>query len=100
MKMNERYTLKDEYRGLLDAKLSAWSMEEALDTIMGAYGWDQATEMAAIDRPSIFSQETDPALYELEMSVWANAYTRGKSATRYLPKSELRELLKAAIIAR
>ena len=94
------WTLKDEYRDLLDAKLSAATEAEAIEAVVAGY-YEIDKDTVQIDRPSIYG-DTESALYEFEMSLWRNAYALNSPWQRrcYLPKSELRELLKAVIIRR
>lgn len=89
----KRWTLKDQYRNLLDAKLSAATADEALDAIEGVWSWQGG--WAYMDFPSIFEKEHDPVLYAFLMSLWKNSYVRGWN--RYMPKEELRSLLQEVI---
>lgn len=92
----KRWTLKEPYRNLLDAKLSAATEAEAIDRLQATFSWRDA-DMAYIDRPSIFDEETDPSTYRWLLSLYQNAYTRSGSTVRLMPKEELRTLLQEVI---
>ena len=89
----KRWTLKEPYRNLIDVKLSAATADEACDAIERVWSWQDG--WAFIDCPSIFEKEQEPELYAFLMSFWKNSYVRG--AERYMPRQELRTLLREVI---
>ena len=89
----KRWTLKEPYRNLLDAKLSATSADEACDAIERVWSWQDG--WAYIDGPSIYEKEHDPVLYAFLMSLWKNSYVR--KSERYMPRQELRTMLQEVI---
>lgn len=92
------WTLKDEYRDLLDRKLSAATEAEAIEAVVAGY-YEIDKDTVQIDRPSIYG-DTESALYEFEMSLWRNAYVVNEPGPKrcFLYKQELRDMLKAAIV--
>ena len=83
-------TLKPEYRNLMDAKLRAETIADALHQLEAVFGWHQ--DWAIIEAPGLRNlDEENAALWEWERSLWANAYIRGDE--RRLPKDELHAAL-------
>lgn len=92
------WTLKDEYRDLLDAKLSAATKAEALEALLS--GWDQDAGNYEIEKPSLTLKALKPVQYHLERRLWDTAYYNDRGGPRVLPKEELLELLQEAITER
>lgn len=93
------WTLKDEYRDLLDEKLNAATKAEALEALLANYellGGDRYE----IKRPELFYLESEATRHEFEMSLWRNAYRMTDERRCFLPKEELLELLQEAITER
>lgn len=92
------WTLKDEYRDLLDAKLSAATKAEALEALLA--GWEYEAGNYQIDKPSLTLKALKPVQYQLERGLWDCAYWNDRGGPRSLPKEELLELLQEAITER
>lgn len=85
----KRWTLREPYRNLLDAKVSTLYAQEAVEKVLEAWDWEDG--WAILRQPDIFQQESDAALYEFDKSLWSNGYDL--DGIRCMPREELRLLV-------